>query len=147
MAPPPAPRPPGFTRRGFSDRRLPPFSLPPHRRRSGVLQSHADAELDRERSRRWTAAAGLRLLECDPSLCAADVRRRQPAHPSDNLEALKALLPRYSQQRFPESFPPPDQDWSLTDCTSFTVMRERGIIEALTGDHHFEQAGFVALLK
>jgi len=26
-------------------------------------------------------------------------------------------------------------------------MRERGITEALTADHHFEQAGFVALLK
>jgi hypothetical protein len=25
-------------------------------------------------------------------------------------------------------------------------MRQRGITEALTGDHHFEQAGFVALL-
>jgi len=26
-------------------------------------------------------------------------------------------------------------------------MKEEGIAEALTGDHHFEQAGFVALLK
>lgn len=41
----------------------------------------------------------------------------------------------------------PDKDWSLTDCISFVVMRERGITEALTGDHHFEQAGFIALLK
>jgi predicted nucleic acid-binding protein len=40
-----------------------------------------------------------------------------------------------------------DKDWSLTDCTSFVVMRERAITEALTGDHHFERAGFVALLK
>jgi uncharacterized protein len=41
----------------------------------------------------------------------------------------------------------PDKDWSLTDCISFVVMQERGIIKALTGDHHFEQAGFQALLK
>ena len=41
----------------------------------------------------------------------------------------------------------PDKEWSLVDCTSFVVMRQRGIPEALTTDHHFEQAGFVCLLK
>jgi uncharacterized protein len=40
-----------------------------------------------------------------------------------------------------------DKDWSLTDCISFVVMRDRGIVAALTGDHHFEQAGFQAILK
>ena len=40
----------------------------------------------------------------------------------------------------------PDKSWSLTDCISFAVMTERGIQEALTGDKHFEQAGFVRLL-
>ena len=40
-----------------------------------------------------------------------------------------------------------DKSWSLTDCISFQVMSERGIQEALTGDHHFEQAGFRPLFK
>ena len=40
-----------------------------------------------------------------------------------------------------------DKEWSLTDCISFVVMRQHGITEALTGDHHFEQAGFTVLLK
>ena len=41
----------------------------------------------------------------------------------------------------------PDKDWPLTDCISFSVMAERGVSDALTGDRHFEQAGFRALLK
>lgn len=40
-----------------------------------------------------------------------------------------------------------DKSWSLTDCISFSVMPAHGITDALTGDHHFEQAGFRALLK
>jgi predicted nucleic acid-binding protein len=40
-----------------------------------------------------------------------------------------------------------DKSWSLTDCTSFVVMKERKIRDALTYDLHFEQAGFRALLR
>lgn len=40
-----------------------------------------------------------------------------------------------------------DKGWSLTDCISFVVMEREGIAKALTGDHHFEQAGLIALLK
>jgi predicted nucleic acid-binding protein len=41
----------------------------------------------------------------------------------------------------------PDKEWSLTDCISFVALNERGIIDALTNDHHFEQADFRILLK
>ena len=41
----------------------------------------------------------------------------------------------------------PDKAWSLTDCISFLTMTDHDLTDALTGDHHFEQAGYVALLK
>jgi uncharacterized protein len=40
-----------------------------------------------------------------------------------------------------------DKGWSLTDCASFRIMSARGIVEALSHDKHFEQAGFKALLR
>ncbi len=40
-----------------------------------------------------------------------------------------------------------DKNWSLVDCSSFVLMRQRHLMEALTTDHHFEQAGFIRLLK
>jgi predicted nucleic acid-binding protein len=39
-----------------------------------------------------------------------------------------------------------DKAWSLCDAVSFVVMKERGIVAALTTDHNFEQAGFIRLL-
>ncbi len=40
-----------------------------------------------------------------------------------------------------------DKAWSLVDCTSFVVMQQLKIQQALTTDQHFEQAGFIRLLK
>ena len=84
--------------------------------------------------------------------CAGPVDRERVAEflsvfeKASNVEVLEASsewyhrgLERYRERR--------DKEWSLTDCISFLVMEERGIQEALTGDHHFEQAGFVPLLK
>jgi predicted nucleic acid-binding protein len=65
---------------------------------------------------------------------AADVEVVPPSR-----EQFDRALALYEQR--------PDKDWSLTDCLSFLVMDERGIVEALTADHHFEQAGFLALLR
>lgn len=38
-----------------------------------------------------------------------------------------------------------DKEWSLTDCISFAVMKERRLTDALTGDKHFTQAGYRAV--
>lgn len=40
-----------------------------------------------------------------------------------------------------------DKQWGLTDCTSFIVMEEQRLREALTADHHFQQAGYTCLLR
>ena len=39
-----------------------------------------------------------------------------------------------------------DKEWSLTDCLSVVVMERHRLTEALTTDHHFEQAGMKALM-
>ncbi|MGE0130488.1 MAG: type II toxin-antitoxin system VapC family toxin [Blastocatellales bacterium] len=59
------------------------------------------------------------------------------AHLDETLDAQAWLLLKSRQ----------DKEWSLVDCASFVMMRQRGLLEALTTDHHFEQAGFVRLLK
>ena len=39
-----------------------------------------------------------------------------------------------------------DKEYSLTDCISMNTMREMGITEILTNDHHFTQEGFHVLV-
>jgi len=46
-------------------------------------------------------------------------------------------LDLYAQRR--------DKSWSLTDCISFVAMADEGLCEALTGDRHFAQAGFMPI--
>ncbi len=40
-----------------------------------------------------------------------------------------------------------DKLWSFTDCASFCLMKARKMRDALTADHHFQQAGFTVLLS
>jgi predicted nucleic acid-binding protein len=39
-----------------------------------------------------------------------------------------------------------DKAYSLTDCISMVTMRDEGITEVLTNDHHFTQEGFLILI-
>ena len=41
----------------------------------------------------------------------------------------------------------PDKGFSHVDCMSMVIMKERGVDEVLTSDTHFEQEGFVILMK
>ena len=54
-------------------------------------------------------------------------------------EIFKAALGLYKQRT--------DKAWSHTDCSSFYIMQKYKITQALAYDKHFEQAGFVALLR
>lgn len=40
-----------------------------------------------------------------------------------------------------------DKNWSLCDAVSIVVLQQYRLTEVLTTDHHFEQAGFVRLLR
>jgi len=40
-----------------------------------------------------------------------------------------------------------DKSWGLVDCVSFIVMQQKGIAHALTADRHFEQVGFIAMMR
>lgn len=56
-------------------------------------------------------------------------------------------LPEVYQAGFELFANRPDKAWALTDCISFAVMTQHGLTDALTADHHFEQAGFRAIFK
>ncbi|HEY4760062.1 MAG TPA: PIN domain-containing protein [Thermoguttaceae bacterium] len=69
---------------------------------------------------------------------ALSAEERVEIVPADHASFLNALI-LYMRR--------PDKSWSFTDCTSFWLMKARKIRDALTTDHHFEQAGFTVLLK
>ena len=77
---------------------------------------------------RARAVEGYRLVHSDP---------RIEVVPFES-ELVKSAVELYRTRR--------DKDWSLTDCLSFVVMGRRSLREALTTDHHFEQASLKALL-
>jgi predicted nucleic acid-binding protein len=57
-------------------------------------------------------------------------------------EAIDALRAEKARSVF---FRHRDKEYSFTDCTSFVVMKELRLTEALTTDRHFRQMGFHAL--
>jgi uncharacterized protein len=54
----------------------------------------------------------------------------------DRFEAAKSFFRKHA-----------DHGYSFTDCTSFVVMRELGLRDALTTDRRFREAGFTILLR
>lgn len=86
-----------------------------------------------------THALIMRRIHRDAALAFLREVRREPhviieSTGSYELTAQREWLERYG-----------DQDFSLTDAVSFSVMAERGIRDALAIDHHFAVAGFAML--
>ena len=54
-------------------------------------------------------------------------------------DGFRAGLKRYADR--------PDKEYSLPDCISMNVMDDEGITDVLTNDHHFEQEGFLILIR
>jgi uncharacterized protein len=91
------------------------------------------------------------LMEVADALCAPSIRQHtlrffRGTLADPNAAVVSEIVP-WVERGLAIYGNRPDKSWSLTDCISFAVMEARGIREALTGDHHFEQAGFVRLLK
>jgi predicted nucleic acid-binding protein len=64
--------------------------------------------------------------------------------PQHRVLSIPQQLFRQSRQLYMDHA---DKKWSLTDCSSFLLMRDLDIIDALAYDKHFEQAGFRALMR
>jgi predicted nucleic acid-binding protein len=89
----------------------------------------------------FVAVAQARGLPREPALAfVADLQDNTAVQVTYVSEAMHRTALNLLRQR-------QDKQWSLCDAVSFGLMAQHGIREALTTDHHFEQAGFIRLLK
>lgn len=80
---------------------------------------------------RGGARVALRVLD----LIEQSVGIRVERIDADRFDATKTFFRRHA-----------DHDYSFTDCSSFVLMRELEVKQALTSDRHFREAGFDTLL-
>ena len=106
----------------------------------GMLQMEIDGRPDGQRPHGFATYFDYLQAEADKAESAGKefVLSEEHAEEADR-EFFDRALELYRQRS--------DKDWTLTDCGSFVVMRERRLTAALTADRHFEQAGFTALLE
>ncbi len=119
--------------------------LNPHDDAHAVVAAYLDGFTGQLVTTEWV------LMELADALSAPEARGTAAAFlqavRADPLFDVVGYVPAVYQAGFDLFASRPDKAWSLTDCISFGLMTERGLIEALTADHHFEQAGFRAVFK
>lgn len=132
-------------RRVFADAWFYIALLDPHDAGHGVAcTACADKSMTGFVTTRWVLMEMANMLAGTKARrqCVAFLRELEAAADTQIVPESEALFHRglalYEER--------PDKEWSLTDCVSFLVMSDEGLTEALTGDHHFEQAGFTPLL-
>ena len=90
------------------------------------------------------------FAEAGNGLARATVRSRVVQAIRVFLQSPSAQLIRVDEEIFQRALTlyeqAVDKTWGLVDCASFVVMRAQDLLDALSSDHHFEQAGFRCLL-
>jgi predicted nucleic acid-binding protein len=86
----------------------------------------------------YYAEAGERRRKVVGAMCEQVLSHPNIAVMSQSHESFSQGLELYRRRE--------DKGYSLTDCISMTLMRERGIRKVLTHDNHFTQEGFTILL-
>lgn len=90
------------------------------------------------------------VAETGNGLARTNARQRFPRAVTLLQESPRVHLLSVSESLFRASLDlyssRPDKSWGLVDCASFLVMQENKIVEVVTNDRHFEQAGFKCLL-
>jgi uncharacterized protein len=110
-----------------------------HKRVSSFLAQHKGFTI----TTRWI------LAETADALCITKTRQMAASFLLDMESDPDTIIVKQSEELYHQGLQlyaeRPDKEWSLTDCISFVVMEQHAISEALTGDRHFEQAGFKAI--
>lgn len=110
-----------------------------------------------ERAQQWSLRITGRITTTVPVLLETANALARPSWRAHGVALIDHLLQRPDVEVLPLSADlwqrgwdlyrnRPDKPWSLTDCVSFLVMQDTSLVDALTADEHFSQAGFRAVL-
>lgn len=113
-----------------------------------AFHDHARRTAEEVRGRRQVTTEAV-LLEVGSAFCKVRFREAGARIIRAALSGKGITVVRFTRGLLERGLCPyerrPDKEWSLVDCISFEVIRDRGIDEALAVDEHFTQAGFKVL--